>query len=180
MAPAAPKSESAGASFTFCHSLSLIITICAARTTLITLPHPHSTLLNCAHSAAYEGATTQQRLLCCFCCDEMAGSFCVRCEGYYDVQQRLSSGPHGVGQSGTCLAILPHVCRPPPARRVPVVYLTRTESWIQAAQRDNGDAFPLSVLWTQSSTRPSSPLRSPCAVCLQVRCETARARSRIR
>ena len=105
---------------------------------------------------------------------------CVRCEGYYDVQRRLSSGPHGVGQSGACLAVLPHVCRPPPARRVPVVYLTRTESWIQAAQRDNGDAFLLSVLWMQSSTRTSSLLRSPCAACLQVRCETTRARSRIR
>jgi hypothetical protein len=48
------------------------------------------------------------------------------------------------------------------ARRLPVVYLSRTESWIQDAQRDNGDAFLLSALWIQNADliAASEPLRS--------------------
>jgi hypothetical protein len=59
----------------------------------------------------------------------------------------LLSGPNGVGKSG--VGLLSYLlCA---ARRLPVVYLSRTETWIEAAQRGEGDAYLLSMLWEQNA-----------------------------
>ena len=77
----------------------------------------------------------------------------------------LLTGPNGVGKSGIgFLAYL--MCA---ARRLPVVYLSRTETWVQAAQRGKGDAFLLSAFWEQNADliAASEPLRTVFAAMLR-------------
>ena len=77
----------------------------------------------------------------------------------------LLSGPNGVGKSG--VGLLSYLlCA---ARCLPVVYLSRTETWVQAAQRGEGDAYLLRKLWQQNADliAASEPLRGVFAAALQ-------------
>ena len=77
----------------------------------------------------------------------------------------LLSGPNGVGKSGVgFLSYL--LCA---ARRLPVVYLSRTETWVQAAQLGEGDVFLLSAFWEQNADliAASEPLRAVFAAALR-------------
>ena len=58
----------------------------------------------------------------------------------------LLSGPNGVGKSG--VGLLSYLlCA---ARRMPVVYLGKMETWVQAAQSGGGDAYLLGYFWKQN------------------------------
>lgn len=77
----------------------------------------------------------------------------------------LLSGPNGVGKSGVgFLSYL--LCA---ARRLPVVYLSRTETWVHAAQRGEGDGHLLSEFWEQNADliAASEPLRAVFAAALR-------------
>ena len=77
----------------------------------------------------------------------------------------LLSGPNGVGKSGVgFLSYL--LCA---ARRLPVVYLSRTETWVLAAQRGEGDGHLLSEFWEQNADliAASEPLRAVFAAALR-------------
>jgi hypothetical protein len=98
---------------------------------------------------------------------ELAGEFVTAVEAGTREFGVLLSGPNGVGKSGVgLLAYL--LCA---ARRLPAVYLSRTESWITAAQRgdDTGDAYVLSALWAQNADliAASEPLRRVFAAALR-------------
>ena len=77
----------------------------------------------------------------------------------------LLSGPNGVGKSGVgLLAYL--LCA---ARRLPVVYLSGTETWVVAAQSGDGDAHLLKRFWRQNADliAASEPLRRVFAAALR-------------
>ena len=77
----------------------------------------------------------------------------------------LLSGPNGVGKSG--VGLLSYLlCA---ARRLPVVYLSRTETWVLAAQQGQGDDFLLSAFWEQNADliAASEPLRAVFAAALR-------------
>lgn len=77
----------------------------------------------------------------------------------------LLSGPNGVGKSG--VGLLSYLlCA---ARRLPVVYLSRTETWVHAAQCGEGDDFLLSAFWAQNADliAASEPLRAVFAAALR-------------
>jgi len=55
------------------------------------------------------------------------------------------------------------------ARRLPVVYLSRTETWVLAAQRGEGDGYLLAAFWAQNADliAASEPLRAVFAAALR-------------
>ena len=112
-----------------------------------------------ASFAAYEAATKQPHQLLLFPQRlRLAWEFVSAVVGAVDGSGVLLSGPNGVGKSGVgFLAYL--MCA---ARRLPVVYLSRTETWVQAAQRGEGDLFLLSAFWEQNADliAASAPLRA--------------------
>jgi len=96
---------------------------------------------------------------------ELAGEFVKSVEAAMRGRGVLLSGPNGVGKSGVgFLAYLQ--CA---ARRLPAIYLNGTQTWVEAAQRGEGDAFLLSALWTQNADliAASPPLRTVFAAALR-------------
>ena len=77
----------------------------------------------------------------------------------------LLSGPNGVGKSGVgLLAYL--LCA---ARRLPVVYLCNTETWVEEAEIGKGHTHLLEAFWRQNAdlVAASEPLRGVFAAALQ-------------
>ena len=118
------------------------------------------------HPTAYEAASSQsiqllllpQRL-------KLAAEFIEAVDSGREGSGVLLSGPNGVGKSGVgFLSYL--LCA---ARRLPAVYLSRTETWVHAAQRGEGDGFLLFAFWEQNADliAASEPLRAVFAAALR-------------